>query len=123
MWRHTARGPACRPAATSLPCVPHFPVLPCAPRSPLTSLLPIIPSPSLQGLRVVQQRPLDFVVAAVISFLVNLFCYLSIRHVSATSFKVAGKAGGRAGRQAALPAERQLLPGSSLCCLQPPRCC
>ena len=61
-----------------------------------------------------QQRPLDFVVAAVISFLVNLFCYLSIRYVSATSFKVAGKAG-KAGRQAllataALPAERQLLP-------------
>jgi hypothetical protein len=46
-----------------------------------------------------QQRPLDFVVAAVISFLVNLFCYLSIRYVSATSFKVAGKAG-KAGRQA-----------------------
>jgi hypothetical protein len=44
----------------------------------------------VQGLAIMLARPWDFAVAAVVSFLVNLFCYLAIKHVSATSFKVAG---------------------------------
>lgn len=35
-------------------------------------------------------RPWDFAFATLVSFLVNLFCYLAIKYVSATSFKVAG---------------------------------
>lgn len=52
-------------------------------------LRPRRPCP-LQGWAVLQARPRDFLVAALISFLVNLFCYLAIKYVSATSFKVAG---------------------------------
>lgn len=37
-----------------------------------------------------RERPFDFAVATLISFQVNLFCYLAIKYVSATSFKVAG---------------------------------
>lgn len=43
-----------------------------------------------QGWAVMQSRPHDFLVATAICFLVNLFCYLAIKYVSATSFKVAG---------------------------------
>ncbi|KAL4426658.1 hypothetical protein ABPG77_004714 [Micractinium sp. CCAP 211/92] len=43
-----------------------------------------------QGWAVMQARPHDFLVAMAICFLVNLFCYLAIKYVSATSFKVAG---------------------------------
>ena len=92
--------------------------LPGSHAAPPPRLDPLLLCLTLQGLRVMQQRPLDFVVAAVISFLVNLFCYLSIRYVSATSFKVAGKAG-KAGRQAGRhfwPRRRCQLSGS--CCLQ-----
>lgn len=42
------------------------------------------------GWVVLQAHPWDFVLATAISFLVNLFCYLAIKYVSATSFKVAG---------------------------------
>lgn len=44
----------------------------------------------LQGWALLRARTGDFATAALISFLVNLFCYLAIKHVSATSFKVAG---------------------------------
>lgn len=43
-----------------------------------------------------QSRPHDFLVATAICFLVNLFCYLAIKYVSATSFKVAGEPAWRA---------------------------
>lgn len=42
------------------------------------------------GWALLRARTGDFATAALISFLVNLFCYLAIKHVSATSFKVAG---------------------------------
>ncbi|KAL4425525.1 hypothetical protein ABPG75_009541 [Micractinium tetrahymenae] len=45
---------------------------------------------STQGWAVLQARPHDFLVATGTSFLVNLFCYLAIKYVTATSFKVAG---------------------------------
>lgn len=45
---------------------------------------------STQGLAVFLHCPQKFAVAMLMSFLVNLLCYLAIRHVSATSFKVAG---------------------------------
>ena len=38
----------------------------------------------------VAARPWEFALAALASFLVNLSTFLAIRHVSATSFKVAG---------------------------------
>jgi hypothetical protein len=44
----------------------------------------------LQGIHIIRTRPYEFAVAALVSFLVNLFCYLAIKYVSATSFKVAG---------------------------------
>lgn len=60
----------------------------------MAPLLPAPPTPpahtGAQGWALVQARPGEFVWAAAISFLVNLFCYLAIKHVSATSFKVAG---------------------------------
>lgn len=43
-----------------------------------------------QGWALLRARAGDFATATLISFLVNLFCYLAIKHVSATSFKVAG---------------------------------
>lgn len=43
-----------------------------------------------QGWALLRSRAGDFATATLISFLVNLFCYLAIKHVSATSFKVAG---------------------------------
>lgn len=42
------------------------------------------------GLAMLAARRAEFGLAAVVSFLVNLLCYLAIRHVSATTFKVAG---------------------------------
>ncbi len=51
-----------------------------------------------------QARPHDFLVAMAICFLVNLFCYLAIKYVSATSFKVAGQAAWQgAGRRDVVP--------------------
>lgn len=51
--------------------------------------------PRLQGWALLQERGSEFAVAATISFLVNLFCFLAIQHVSSTSFKVAGEKGVR----------------------------
>ncbi|KAI3438776.1 hypothetical protein D9Q98_001193 [Chlorella vulgaris] len=45
---------------------------------------------STVGLAIMATRPWDFAFATLVSFLVNLFCYLAIKYVSATSFKVAG---------------------------------
>jgi drug/metabolite transporter (DMT)-like permease len=48
---------------------------------------------STTGWALLRSRAGDFATATLISFLVNLFCYLAIKHVSATSFKVAGAHG------------------------------
>lgn len=45
----------------------------------------------LQGWALLCERPGQFASATAISFLVNLFCYLAITHIAATSFKVAGE--------------------------------
>lgn len=43
-----------------------------------------------QGMALVRARPDLFALAAGTAFLVNLFTFLAIRHVSSTSFKVSG---------------------------------
>ena len=89
--------PACRRTSAPSPrsggwlLVQELCSLPCLRTHSSDAAACLSPLARVQGLELMQRRPLDFVVAASSSFLVNLFCYLSIKHVSATSFKAAGE--------------------------------